>query len=156
MIRVPLIPVGSGQRRVMLPDDLQFTPIQEEGVRSPCPPREGKSLGSLAPSASRQILGGAGAFLANKSRLVQSCDCEKTGLFSRPPTKYPQARRSKRRCCGQKTGKCCGLRDEPTFPAPHARFAMISPWGMAPPKAPAQRSRPRRPPTGNLMVVIIN
>jgi len=125
-------------------------------VGEPGRPREGKSLGSLAHSASRQILGGAGAFLANKSRLVQSCDCEKTWLFSRVQAKYPQAHRSKRRCCGQKTGKCCGLRDEPTFPAPHARFAMVSPWGMAPPKAPAQRSRPRRPPTGTLMVVIIN
>lgn len=80
-------------------------------------PGEGKSLGSLAHSASRQILGGAGAFLANKSRLVRSCDREKTWLFSRLQAKYPQAHRSKRRCCGQKTWKCCGLRDEPTFPA---------------------------------------
>ena len=156
MIRVPLIPVGSGQRRVTLPDDLQFTPNQEEGERGPGPPREGKSLGSLAHSASRQNLGGAREFLANKSSLVRCCDREKTWLFSRLQNRYPQAYRSKRRCCGQKTGKCCGLRDEPTVPAPHARFAMISPWGMAPPKAPAQRSRPRRPPTGTLMVVIIN
>lgn len=59
MIPVPLIPVGSGQRRVTLPDDLQFAPIQEEGLRGSGPPREGKSLGSLAHSASRQNLGGA-------------------------------------------------------------------------------------------------
>ena len=140
----------------MPPHDLQIAPSWGGGVGEPGRPRGGKSLGSLAHLASRQILGGAEAFLANKSRLVRSCDREKTWLLSRLQAKYPQAHRSKRRCCGQKTGKCCGLRDEPTFPAPHARFAMISPWGMALPKAPAQRSRPRRPPTGTLMVVIIN
>ena len=119
-------------------------------------PREGKSLGSLAHSASRQILGGAGAFLANKSRLVRSCDREKTWLFSRLQATYPQAHRSKRRCCGQKTGKCCGHRDEPTFPAPHARFGIVFPGGKAPPKIAAQRSRPRRRPAGPLMVMITN
>ena len=124
MIRVPLIPVGSGQRRVTLPDDLQFAPIQEEGVRSPCPPREGKSLGSLAHSASRQNLGGVRGFLANKSSLVRCCDREKTWLFSRLRSRYPQAYRPKRRCRGQKTGKCCGLRDEPTLTSPHASFAL--------------------------------
>lgn len=110
----------------MLPNDLQFAPKQEEGERSPGPPGEGKSLGSLAHSASRQNLGGAREFLANKSSLVRSCDPEKTWLFSRPRTRYLQAYRPKRRCCGQKTRKCCGLRDEPTLTSPHASFAFTS------------------------------
>lgn len=110
----------------MLPNDLQFAPKQEEGERSPGPPREGKSLGSLAHSASRQNLGGAREFLANKSSLVRCCDREKTWLFSRLRTRYPQAYRPKRRCRGQKTGKCCGLRDEPTLASPHASFAVTT------------------------------
>ena len=110
----------------MLPNDLQFAPKQEEGERSPGPPGEGKSLGSLAHSASRQNLGGAREFLANKSSLVRCRDREKTWLFSRLRTRYPQAYRPKRRYRGQKTGKCCGLRDEPTLASPHASFAFTS------------------------------
>ena len=148
MIRVPLIPVGSGQRRVTLPNDLQFTPIREEGERGPGPPREDKSLGSLAHSASRQNLGGAREFLANKSSLVRSCDPEKTWLFSRLRMKYLQAYRPKRRCCGQKTGKCCGLKDESISSSLDASFALAllssGPQGAALPSALAYRLVSRR------------
>ena len=126
MIRVPLIPVGSGQRRPRRLIDLQITPNWEGNVGGPGRPREGKSLGSLAHSASRQNLGGVREFLANKSSLVRCCDREKTWLFSPLRTKFPQSYRPKRRCCGQKTGKCCGLRDEPTLTSSHASFAFTS------------------------------